>query len=370
VTKPWIFASFDDVFVDVSGGQRKTKTGAFLASGRYPLIDQGKDLVGGYTDDPEVLCTAELPIVVFGDHTRAVKYVDFSFGVGADGVKLLRPRRDDHVPYLFRFLEASHIPAAGYDRHFKYLKRLIVPLPPIEEQRRIAAVLDQADVLRTKRQTSLVVLDTLNESMFVEVFGDPSMWARVERPLIDLVDSERPISYGILKPGPQVESGVRYVRVVDMRLGGVDVSATRRTALEISHQYRRSLLKPGDLLLSIRGHVGRLAEVPPELDGANITQDSARLAITGANPRFVLQFLRTSWAQGWMERNVKGAAVRGINLSDVKRLPVPVFDRSAQDEFVRRARTAERTELSQRRSSSNLNALFSSIQHRAFAGQL
>lgn len=247
---------------------------------------------------------------------------------------------------------------------------IMLPLPPIEEQRRIAAVLDQADELRAKRQTSLALIDSFHESIFVDMFGDPSTWAWAERPLIELVDPDRPISYGILKPGPHIEYGVPYVRVVDMRLGGVDSQSIKRTSPEISYQYRRSLLRPGDLLLSIRGHVGRLAEVPEELDGANITQDTARLAIKEADPRFVLQFLRTSWARRWMDSNVKGAAVRGINLGDVKRLPVPVFERSAQDEFVRRVRSAEVTALAQRCAGDGLDELFSSLQHRAFTGQL
>lgn len=370
MTAAWTVLPFTEVFEDVSAGQPKTLARDFQAQGRYPLVDQGQDPIGGYTDDEVRLANVPLPVIVFGDHTRVVKYLDFPFGVGADGVKLLRPRGDSHVPYFFRFLQAARIPAAGYDRHFKYLKRIHVPVPPIEEQRRIATLLDLADELRGKRRDSLALLDSLNDSIFLDMFGDPSAWAGAQRPLIELVDPDRPIGYGILKPGPHVEAGVPYVRVLDMRLGGVDSKSMKRTSVEISHQYRRSLLRPGDLLLSIRGHVGRLAEVPQELDGANITQDTARLAIKAANPRFVLQFLRTAWAQRWMESNIKGAAVRGINLGDVKRLPVPIFDRREQDEFVRRVRSAEGAELAQRRAADRLDELFSALQQRAFAGQL
>lgn len=279
--------------------------------------------------------------------------------------------------YLYWWLRANtkRLQALGRGATFTEVSKAIVaeielPLPTVDEQRRIAAVFDQVDALRAKRETSLALLDSLNESTFLEMFGNPSAWASRQTPLLDLVDPHRPITYGILKPGPHDPSGVPYVRVIDMRFGGIDASSVRRTSSEISHQYRRSLLRAGDLLLSIRGHVGRLAEVPPELEGANITQDSARLAITEASPRFVLEYLRTTWAQRWMQRHIKGAAVRGINLGDVKRLPVPVFDRADQDEFVRRARTVERTVGGQRRSASALDDLFASVQHRAFAGQL
>ena len=279
--------------------------------------------------------------------------------------------------YLYWWLRANttRLQSLGRGATFTEISKAIVaevelPLPAVDEQRRIAAVLDHVDALRSKRKTSLALLNSLNESTFLEMFGSPSTWASRQTPLIDLVDPDRPITYGILKPGPDDPSGVPYVRVVDMRFGGVDVAGVRRTSFDISNQYRRSRLLMGDLLLSIRGHVGRLAEVPPELDGANITQDSARLAIKDANPRFVLQYLRTTWAQRWMDRNIKGAAVRGINLGDVKRLPVPVFDRTDQDEFVRRARAAERIAIAQQRSAVSLDSLFASLQHGAFAGQL
>ena len=143
--------------------------------------------------------------------------------------------------------------------------------------------------------------------------------------LEELVSEDRPITYGIVKPGPDTEHGIPYIRVVDMNGGGVRVDALRRTSPEIAKQYRRSEVQPGDLLLSIRGHVGRLAVVPEGLAGANITQDTARLVLRqGCHPRYVFWYLYSLEAQRWMERQMKGVAVRGINLADVKEIPVPV----------------------------------------------
>lgn len=286
------------------------------------------------------------------------------------------PSRLD-VSYLY-WWTATHrglLESLGRGATFKEISKAItagveIPLPPIEEQRRIAAILDQADELRAKRRASLALLDSLTESIFLDMFGDPSTWAAFDTPLIELIDPARPISYGILMPGPDVAGGVPYVRVVDMKLGSIDSGSVRRTTPAISDQYRRSLLRAGDLLLSIRGHVGRLAEVPFDLDGANITQDSARLAIHSANPEFVLGYLRTARAQRWMARHVKGVAVRGINLGDVKRLPVPTFARADQDEFARRSRAAREGVDAHRQSLDRLDSLFASLRHRAFAGQL
>ena len=83
-------------------------------------MDQGKELVAGYTNDESRLCRAQLPVIVFGDHTRCFKYVDFPFCMGADGVKVLRPKIDADVKYLYHYLRQLRLTAGGYDRHFKY----------------------------------------------------------------------------------------------------------------------------------------------------------------------------------------------------------------------------------------------------------
>lgn len=144
-------------------------------------------------------------------------------------------------------------------------------------------------------------------------------------PLIELVDETRPITYGILKPGPDFENGVPYVRVVDIQDGKVRSQSLRRTSATIAQQYRRSTLQPGDVLLSIRGHVGRVAIVPSELDGANITQDTARLAPNEkVNQRYLFWAFSSSDVKNWMNGRIKGVAVTGINLGDIKELPIPL----------------------------------------------
>lgn len=250
--------------------------------------------------------------------------------------------------------------------------RFPVLLPPLDEQRRIAKVLDRAEALRAKRRTALAQLDMLAQAMFVDLFGDPIHNPRgyFVRPMIELIDPQRPISYGILMPGPDQDKGIKYVRVVDMKAGGIDVPGVRKTTETISNAFRRSLLKSGDLLMSIRGHVGRLAVVPPELDGANITQDTARLAIEGAEPVFVRECLRTEAFQLWMQKHTKGVAVRGINLGDVKRMPVILPPQQLQEGFARRVAEVDRLRTAQRASLAELDALFAALQHRAFRGEL
>lgn len=300
-------------------------------------------------------------------------------GTGSIRIRLNNPAIS--VSYLRHYLRQ---PAVGrwLEHHAKgvtmpnlntsIVRALPFVCPPLPEQRRISAVLDLAEELRAKRRIAIEQLDTLSQALFLTRFGDPLKNERgyPVRQMIELVDPDRPVTYGILMPGPHQADGVRYVRVVDMKDGGIDVSRVRRTTIAISESYRRSLLKPGDLLLSIRGHVGRLAVVPPELDGANITQDTARLAIRGASVVFVRECLRTSGFLQWMARHTKGVAVQGINLTDVKLMPIPVPPAEEQECFARQIAVVDRLRAAQRESLSQLDDLFASVQDRAFRGEL
>ncbi len=170
----WRKEPFETVMSDESAGNVKTLQSEFLPFGRYAVVDQGKELIAGYVNDESRLCRAELPVIVFGDHTRCFKYVDFPFCIGADGVKVLRPKIDADTKYLYHYLRQLHLTEGGYDRHFKYLKRTFVVLPPLPEQRRIARILDKADALGVKRRIALAQIDKLTRSVFLDMFGNPA----------------------------------------------------------------------------------------------------------------------------------------------------------------------------------------------------
>ena len=164
---------FLDVFKDASRGNIKTPQTEFLEEGAIPVVDQGQRLVAGFVNDRSRVCKAKPPVIVFGDHTRAFKYVDFEFAMGADGTKVLVPKVESDTKYLYYALTAMEVPAAGYSRHYKLLKETTIPLPPLAEQKRIAGILDAADALRTKRREALAQLDALLQSTFLDMFGDP-----------------------------------------------------------------------------------------------------------------------------------------------------------------------------------------------------
>lgn len=201
----------------------------------------------------------------------------------------------------------------------------------------------------------------------------PSTWICTE--LLWLCEPGRPITYGILKPGPNQDGGVPYVRVADFPAGVIKVAGVHRTTKKIAEAYKRSTLRTGDVLLSIRGTYGRICVVPPELNGANITQDTARLTIhESVNAAYIVMYLRSQPVQNRMKRAAKGVAVHGVNIGDVRALQVALPPLEEQVEIVRRVdallTVADVIEARLATASSRAGKLPQAILSKAFKGEL
>lgn len=137
----WKTVSVKDVINNVSIGN-KIPSKKYLERGLYPVIDQGRDYISGYTNNENGVITS-VPVIIFGDHTRVFKYVDFSFIPGADGVKIFRAKSFFIPKLLFYFLQAVILPDRGYARHYQYLAKSTIPVPPLAEQKRIVKKIEE-----------------------------------------------------------------------------------------------------------------------------------------------------------------------------------------------------------------------------------
>ncbi len=161
--------SFDEVFDDKTKYGTKVKTDEYHASGKHLIIDQGQSQVAGYTDLEQGLFE-DVPAIIFGDHTRVIKYVDAPFFLGADGVKVLRSKYEKaNYRYLYYALKSVRIPNTGYNRHFKWLKETRINYPDVEQQEEIVRILDGITEIIDKRQQQLAALDDLIKARFVEM---------------------------------------------------------------------------------------------------------------------------------------------------------------------------------------------------------
>lgn len=116
---------------------KKVQKSEFLSKGKIPIIDQSENYIAGYWDNEEDIFRIKKPVTIFGDHTRIVKFVDFDFVLGADGVKILCPNDNWNEKFFYYIIKNLEIPNLGYSRHFKELKNKLIPQPPKEMQDKI-----------------------------------------------------------------------------------------------------------------------------------------------------------------------------------------------------------------------------------------
>jgi len=150
----------------------KIPQGKYKKVGRYPIVDQGASFVAGYTDDKSKLYSGCLPVIVFGDHTRIFKFVDFSFSLGADGIKLIQPKDFLNPKYFYYYLCSLAIESKGYNRHYKYLKEKIIAFPEKTEQQKIAFVLSKIQQAIEQQHKIIETTKELKKSLMYKLFTE------------------------------------------------------------------------------------------------------------------------------------------------------------------------------------------------------
>lgn len=253
----WEMVSFSDAIDDVTKLATKIKKEDYLSHGQYQIIDQGKEYIAGYSDSPGGLYK-DVPAIIFGDHTRIIKYIDSPLFIGADGVKLLKVKNGLDAKFAYYYLKSCRIIDTGYNRHFKWLKEFQFPLPPLPVQQQIADVLDRASALIEKRKAQIDKLDLLVKLQFVEMFGDPVTnpkgWSFFK--LSEIATSR----LGKMLDSKQQtgESSYPYLANFNVKWFSFDFSDLNEMDFNKADQTEFAL-KKGDLLICEGGEVGRCA---------------------------------------------------------------------------------------------------------------
>ena len=319
-------------------------------------------------DDGDILYamigTIGNPVIVSKDSEFSIKNVAL--------FKFNNP--DVYNRYIYHFL-SSELSRGGTQKFVSLgnLRKLKIPLPPLAEQRRIASILDQADALRQKRQQAIEKLDQLLQATFINMFGDfhnnPMNWET--KPLSEVVNKNTIVTYGIVQAGEEYPNGIPYIRTGDIKNGIILTDNLSKTNPGIAKKFKRSEVQAGDIVMSIRATVGTTALVPIVLNGANLTQGTARIAV-GENieREFALFHLRSQSTQNWIQRQVKGATFREITLTKLRELPIYLPPRELQQEFVEIYSKIEALKFKAIQSKVSSENLFKSLQNQAFNGTL
>jgi type I restriction enzyme S subunit len=310
-------------------------------------------------------------------------------GVGSTEFHVIRPNDGQaEGRFLHHFLRQPKIRSAGERRMTgsggqrrvptNFLAKLEIILPPLEEQKRIAEVLDKAEELRAKRRAALAQLDTLTQSIFLEMFGgaDSKKW-----PVSDILGVTNP-EKGAIRTGPFgsqlltsefTESGIAVLGI-DNAVSNKFCWGERRYISETKYKkLQRYTVRPGDVIITIMGTCGRCAIVPDDIPLAINTKHLCCITLDKKRclPAYLhAYFLQHQMARDYLKQTAKGAIMAGLNMGIIQKMPIPLPPVGLQQEFSRRVSSVEKLKANQRASLAELDTLFASLQYRAFQGEL
>lgn len=356
---------------------KKTKRKEYEEVGALAIIDQGKKLIGGYTNNLDMQLKCTLPVIIFGDHTRAVKYVDFPFGAGADGIKVLSPKNEVNPKYLFYGTQylTLRFPDKGYARHYQYIEKMDLQLPELEEQFHIVTYIEE---LFSELDKSVETLQTIKKQLEVyrrtvlkEAFS--SLHEKVQiRNISSMVTSG---SRGWAKY--YNEEGVRFIRITDLTRNHIKLKndAIQRVRLPENAEGKRSRLQGGDVLISITADLGSIALIPDSIEESYINQHIAVVRFNNIRQgEFMAWYLKSEYGQKDLLKNKRGGGKLGLGLDDIRNTVVPVVSNEIADRIVKeidsRLSVCDSIDQTVDTALSQAEALRQSILKKAFEGGL
>ena len=359
--------TFDEVFEDQTKYGTKIKTDEYCVSGAHIIVDQGQEQIAGYTDLEEGLFE-DVPAIVFGDHTRIIKYVDTPFFLGADGVKVLRSRFiDANYKYLYYALKNARIPNTGYNRHFKWLKETQINYLDNKQQEEIVCILDRITEVIDKRQQQLSALDDLIKARFVEMFG------RDNYPCVALKDITEVITKGTTPTTAGfvfVDNGINFFKIESiMEDHTINLEKVAHVTEECHKAFKRSQLRAGDILFSIAGAIGRTAIITERDLPGNTNQALAIIRLfsnSDLSRRFLISSLESPLVSEQYNRKKRGIAQINLSLQDIGNLIIPVPNKNTQDEFERFVQQVDKSKVVIQKALNETQLLFDSLMRQYF----
>ena len=316
--------------------EKKTKQKEYHQKGLYPIIDQGQSLIGGYTDDGNKLLKCDLPVVVFGDHTKCVKYVDFPFCPGADGIKVLRAKENvlpKYLKYLTLFLTFK-IEDKGYARHYQYIEKKEVEIPSIQQQKLVVMKIEElfsriddgiANMVKINTQ-----LDVYRHAVLKDAFKNVSDKKRIKEVSSIVTSGSRGWAKYYSDNGK-----ARFIRITDLTRDRICLKNGDIQYLDLPENVegKRSRLNENDVLVSITADLGSIALVPHDIGEAYINQHIAMIRFNNATQgKLMSYYLKSDYGQKDLLKNKRGGGKLGLGLDDIRNAFVPdITDEKAKE---------------------------------------
>ncbi|ATU08341.1 restriction endonuclease subunit S [Methanohalophilus portucalensis] len=367
----WEWKKLGDVIHTISAGKKKLKTDEYENTGDLAIIDQSQNSISGYTNEKSRCIECDLPVVIFGDHTKVVKYIDFPFAIGADGTKILTSDKPDiNLKYLYYIMGAIKYPYEGYARFFKYLKETTVPIPPLDTQQRIVDLLDSMEELQSLRKETLDVSDQLIQSVFLEKFGDPVKnpkgWEiKTLGEFGDIVTGNTPSK----KCSEYYGDFVEWVKSDNINSDFMYLTEAKEKLSELGAKVGRTAPERSVLVTCIAGSLSCIGNVSvTNREVAFNQQINAIIPYDSTNELFLYHLISYSkeYIQHHSTQSMKGMVSKS-NFSSIKMIYPPFY---LQQQFADFVQSVEDMKSSQVKSAETMDEMFNSFLDKAFRGEL
>jgi len=381
----WATESVADCIVPVSvAGKTKIQSRDYKSSGLFPVIDQGQERISGWTDDESAVIGTSLPLVVFGDHTRAFKFLDEPFARGADGTQLLRPKPGIDPLFFFYACRAIDLPARGYNRHFTVLKEKELSYPPgDDEQKAIAAVLRQTESALAQQSTQLDALQELKRTAMTSLFTRGLRGEAQKETEIGLVPASwefdslgahhTVVSGGTpsrSNPSFWTDGTIPWVKTTEVNYCVISETEEHITPAGLENSAAK-MLPSGTLLMAMYGQGVTRGKVA--ILGIEATCNQACAAITPKDdavlPRYLYHFL--TWRYDEIRSLAHGGQQQNLNLEIVRDMPIvyPKTD-DEQNRILAILDALDRKIALHRQKRAVLEELFQSLLHKLLTGEI
>ncbi|WP_460604831.1 restriction endonuclease subunit S [Jatrophihabitans fulvus] len=363
------------VYIDIAAVNQETKT--ITGARRLPVAEAPSRA-------RQIVRAGDVLVSTVRPNLNAVARVGLHLdgATASTGFAVLRPSEGLDGRYLFHWVRSPRFVAdmvrkatgASYPAvSDRIIAQSSIPLPAIDEQRRIADILDRADALSTKRRDLLALLSDLTQAVFLELFGNPENNPRgwPMRQLSDFIAPGDRINYGVLQPGDHVAQGVGLVRVGDLVAGRVRHSRLKYIDPAIESSYTRSRVRGNEVLVSCVGSIGVVA-VARECDiGLNVARAVSRVPIESPTLReYIAGHLRTPAVQRYFTNELRTVAQPTLNVKQLAETRIMQPPNKLIDEYAEVMGRIDAANAAQVASRDQLDHLFASLQQRAFAGEL
>lgn len=334
-------------FINCTDSNKKIKQKEYLKEGILPIVDQGKDLIGGFTNNKELAFKGDLPVIIFGDHTRCVKYVDFNFVQGADGVKVLKPQIFYNEKLFYYALKNIDIKNLGYRRHFPTFDQYFVPLPPLDEQQRIVERIEslfaKLDEAKENLQNVLDGFETRKAAILHKAFTGEltANWRKQHGVSMDSWEEKALGDCGSWSGGgtPSMshkeywENGnILWITSKDMKTDVIETTQMYTNELGVANSSAKYLDKPSILFVMRSGILRRTLPISMVLKPFTVNQDLKVLTPENIDIKFLFWSCKANEANILKNCMKNGTTVESINYNALLNFKVfmPALDEQTE----------------------------------------